>query len=64
MDDRYKIVYSKKIMLGLVEQGIFPIKSMPNPDYRKYNCWIFKNNAQFQNEFKRLKSIISSDKEE
>ena len=44
----FQIVYSMRIMRALVEQGEFPVKTIPNPKDTKYNCWIFKNTESFQ----------------
>lgn len=52
MDDKkFQIIYSLRIMRNLVEQGIFPIRTMPNPVNIKYNCWVFEDTEEFRNKF-------------
>lgn len=45
---KFQIIYSLRIMKKLVEQGLFPIKTMPNPINTKYNCWVFEDTEEFR----------------
>lgn len=45
------IIYSLAVMEKLVENGHFPIQTMPNPKYPEYNCWIFKVDDDFMRDF-------------
>lgn len=48
MEQEYQIIYSLRIMTALVEQGEFPIKTLPNPKNTNFNCWVFKNTEEFR----------------
>ena len=45
------IIYSLAVMEKLVENGHFPIQTMPNPKYPQYNCWVFKVDDDFMRDF-------------
>ena len=44
---RYQIIYSRKIMLKLVERGFIPIQTMPNPYKKNFQCWVFEATDDF-----------------
>lgn len=50
----YKIIYSLKVMLQLVEFGHVPTKTMPNPKYPQYNCWVFEITDAFQRDLDKV----------
>lgn len=50
----YKIIYSLKVMLQLVELGHNPTETMPNPKYPRFNCWIFKVDDAFQHDLDKV----------
>lgn len=54
MENKYQIVYSRKITKELLKQGFVFEKSVQNPDYPQYNCWLFENTNDFQKAFKEL----------
>lgn len=49
-----KIIYSMRIMLGLVERGFCPVQTIPNPKNSKYNCWLFEQSPDFQKNLDEL----------
>ncbi len=50
----YKIIYSKRVMEALVEHGVFPLKTMPNPYKPEFMCWIFQTTKEFQKIFEEV----------
>ena len=42
----YKIVYSLRVMKGLIEKGFFPVKTLPNPKNVNFNCWVFESSEE------------------
>lgn len=55
-----KIIYSLRVMLRLVELGHIPIKTMPNPKYPEYNCWVFQMDDAFQHDLDRVLGGVQS----
>ena len=49
-----KIIYSFKIMEQLVEKGYFPVRTMPNPKFPKYNCWVFAATEEFNADLDKI----------
>ena len=54
MENKYQIVYSRKITKELMKQGFVFEKSVPNPDFPQYNCWLFENTDEFKKVFQML----------
>ena len=54
MENKYQIVYSRKITKQLMKQGFVFEKQVQNPDFPKFNCWLFENTEDFQKVFKEL----------
>ncbi len=54
MEDKYQIVYSRKITKELLKRGFVFEKSVQNPDFPQYNCWLFEKTNEFQKAFKEL----------
>jgi hypothetical protein len=50
-----KIIYSKKVMMQLLELGFRPIDTFPNPTNPKYLCWAFKWDDKFD---KALSAVL------
>lgn len=48
MENKYQIVYSRKITKELLKRGFVFEKSVQNPDYPQYNCWLFENTESFR----------------
>lgn len=46
-----KIIFSKQIMLGLLEKGFRPIESFPNPTNPKYLAWAFEESDALEEAF-------------
>ena len=42
-----KIIYSKKIVLKLLEMGFIPVEQFPNPFNPQYTCWAFEWTQEF-----------------
>lgn len=42
-----KIIFSKKVLLQLMEMGFQPIDTMANPMNPKYLCWAFEWTEEF-----------------
>ena len=42
-----KIIFSKRIMIKLLEMGFRPIDTFPNPTEPKYMCWAFEWTEEF-----------------
>ena len=49
-----KIIYSLKVMLKLVEKGHMPISTMMNPNYPRYDCWVFAVTDEFQKDLDEI----------
>ena len=43
-----KIIYSKKVMTQLFEQGFRPIEITQNPLKPEFYCWVFEVTEEFQ----------------
>ncbi len=43
-----KIIYSKKLMIQLLEQGFSPVETIQNPLHPEFYCWRFKITESFQ----------------
>lgn len=54
MENKYQIVYSRKITKELLKRGFVFEKSVQNPDYPQYNCWLFENTKSFRQVFNEL----------
>ena len=50
MEKEFQIIYSLRVMKGLVNKGIFPVQTMPNPINSKFNCWVFEDTDKFRKE--------------
>lgn len=51
MDEKkFQIIYSLRVMKGLVSKGLFPVQTMPNPINSKFNCWVFEDTENFRRE--------------
>lgn len=48
---KQKIIFSKQIMLGLLEKGFRPIESFPNPTNPKYLAWAFEESDALEEAF-------------
>ena len=51
-----KIIFSKQIMLGLLEKGFRPIESFPNPTNPKYLAWAFEKSDALERAFAEVVS--------
>ena len=54
MENKYQIVYSRKITKQLMKQGFVFEKRVQNPDFPEFDCWLFENTEDFQKVFKEL----------
>lgn len=52
--NKQKIIFSKRIMMALMELGFTPVKTMPNPTNEHYLCWAF----EWTEEFDKALSIV------
>jgi hypothetical protein len=43
----YKIIYSLRIYLQLINKGFYPISTSPNPNNNHLMCWIFEKTPEF-----------------
>lgn len=58
MNEEYRIVYSMKYAMKLIEMGHKVISTMPNPEEPKYTTWIFALDDTFDADFKALKGGV------
>lgn len=49
-----KIIYSKRVMVQLVEAGFIPITTMPNPGHEPMICWIFEITPEFKDALDKI----------
>ena len=47
MNELTKIIYSKRVMVKLLELGFRPVDTFPNPTNPQYLCWAFKWDKDF-----------------
>ena len=43
-----RIIYSRKIMLKLIDMGIYPVETIKNPYQPQYWCWVYENCKELQ----------------
>lgn len=60
MEQKYKVCYSKKVVMRLIEQGYFPVKTLPHPKIQGFNCWVFKYSEDFQQAFLKVVEEVKS----
>lgn len=60
MEQKYKVCYSKKVAMRLVEQGYFPIKELPHPKIDGYKCWVFEYSEDFMQAFLKVVEEVKS----
>lgn len=48
---KQKIIYSRQVMLKLLEMGFRPIDSFQNPMNPKYLVWAFEESESFEKAF-------------
>ena len=58
-----KIVYSLKIMLALAEKGIIPEKTMKNPRWEQFNCWLYNDTPEFYEAFNQVQKELKDKSE-
>ena len=46
-NEQTKIIFSKKVLLQLMEMGFRPIETMQNPTDPHYLCWVFARTDEF-----------------
>ena len=47
LTNKRKIIFSKKIMLELMQLGFNPVETMPNPTNNRFLCWSFEWTPEF-----------------
>ena len=51
MKSKYKIIYSLRIAMFLIENGHKVITTMPNPEEPQYTTWIFQMDNTLERDF-------------
>lgn len=44
---KYKVIFSKFVVVELLERGFTPVDTFPNPDNGNFICYRFEINEQF-----------------
>lgn len=52
-----RIIYSRKVMLQLIEKGIFPIQTIKNPYKPQYWCWIFDDTQELEQQLDEIFAV-------
>ena len=52
-----RIIYSRKIMLQLIEAGIFPIETIKNPYKPQFWSWVFDDTEELEQQLDRIFAI-------
>ena len=53
-ENKYQIVYSRRIMYELISRGFVPVNKIQNPEFENYNCWLFEDTDNFHVAFDEL----------
>lgn len=60
MEQKYKVCYSKKVVMRLIEQGYFPVKTLPHPEIKGFKCWVFEYSEDFMEVFLKVVEEVKS----
>lgn len=60
MEQKYKVCYSKKVAMKLIEWGQFPVKTLPHPTIDGYKCWVFEYSEDFIKVFLKAVEEVKS----
>ena len=53
-ENKYQIVYSRRIMYELISRGFIPVNTIKNPEFEDFNSWLFEDTEDFRVAFSEL----------
>lgn len=49
-----KVIFTRRIYIELLEYGIKPIETLPNPGHPEFDCWVYERNDEFINAYDKI----------
>ena len=53
-ENKYQIVYSRRIMYDLIRRGFVPVNKIQNPEFENFSSWLFEDTEEFHKVFEEL----------